>query len=131
MLAVLVVLTSTVEWCTSAVYVGEVPEAEHENSKPGNARTKEADKSTLGDAIESKKYKTMSGYTALFYAMLSYGTLCCAYAMLCYPSAMLWYAMLCHAMLCYAMLSYTMLCYDMLFCAMCAKLCYAKHVLQV
>ena len=100
MLAVLVVLTSTVEWRTSAVYVGGLPEAEHENLKPGRARTKEADKSTLGDAIESKKYKTMSSYTMLFYAMLSYATLCCACAMLCYPSAMLCYAMLCYASLC-------------------------------
>ena len=95
MLAVLVVLTSTVEWCTSAAYVGEVPEAEHENLKPGSARTKEADKSTLGDSIESKKYKTMSSYAVLFYAILYY--------------AMLRYAVLCYVVLCYAMLRYAML----------------------
>ena len=50
-----VVFTSTVEYRTNAVYVGGVPEAEHENLKPGKARTKEPDNSTLGGAIEHKK----------------------------------------------------------------------------
>ena len=57
MLAVFVVFTSTVESRTNAVYVGGAPEAEHENLKPGKARTKEADNSTLGDAIEHRKDK--------------------------------------------------------------------------
>ena len=55
MLAVFVVFTSTVDSCTNAVYVGGLPEAEHEILKPGKARTKEADNSTLGGAIGNKK----------------------------------------------------------------------------
>ena len=54
-----VVLTSTVESRTNAVYMGGVPEAEHENLKPGKARTKEADNSTLGDANETRRIRNV------------------------------------------------------------------------
>ena len=70
MLAVFVVFTSTVEPRTNAVYVGGAPEAEHENLKPGKARTKEADNSTLGDAIEHKKDKIFKLCNALPHALL-------------------------------------------------------------
>ena len=65
-----VVFTSTVEPRTNAVYVGGAPEAEHENLKPGKARTKEADNSTLGDAIEHKKDKIFKLCNALPHALL-------------------------------------------------------------
>lgn len=68
MLAVLVVFTSTVESRTNAVYVGGAPEAEHENLKPGKARTKDAESSTLGDAIEHKK--EMKNIEVMQYALL-------------------------------------------------------------
>lgn len=67
MLAVFVVFTSTVDSCTNAVYVGGLPEAEHENLKPGKARTKEADNSTLGGATGNKKNEKKKNLTS--YAM--------------------------------------------------------------
>lgn len=69
MLAVFVVFTSNIESRNNAVYVGGVPEAEHENSKPGKARTKEADNSTLGGAIEHKrdeKFQVMQYFAPCF-----------------------------------------------------------------
>ena len=52
MVAVPVVFTSTVEFFISAVYMGGYPLAEHDNWKPGNARTTGAGSSkiTLGGA---------------------------------------------------------------------------------
>ena len=55
MVAVPVVFTSTVEFFISAVYMGGYPLAEHDNWKPGNARTIGAgsDNVTLGGTNKS------------------------------------------------------------------------------
>ncbi len=50
MLAVLVVLTSTVDFHINAVYMGGVPVAEHDSLYPGNAWIIEAGKVTFGEA---------------------------------------------------------------------------------
>lgn len=56
MLAVYVVLTSTVDFRTNAVYVGGVPLAEHDSLYPGNAWIIEAGKSTFGEANNKQKH---------------------------------------------------------------------------